>query len=207
MGREDLGQFRRGTDVEWDGVDPVLAEGEPGFSINANELRIGNGSTPWSELPNIGAGGGGAGSPLTIDGSYDLMLTAPDDTLPAAAIPFNSLPDDWVQEVDGTINTVGTTGGYHVINGVVIADMSAMGTSLAWVDISNGGPNPVRGGVTRTHADDTGILPFYNFTGLVLLNGSDWSLKVSLGVQTSLGSFTTIPLFGAIFSIEQVVTG
>lgn len=50
----NLIQFRRGSD--WTN-DPILASGEPGFDINNNILKIGNGTSSWSNLNAIGGGG------------------------------------------------------------------------------------------------------------------------------------------------------
>lgn len=43
-------RIRRGTSVEWATADPVLAEGEMGFETNTAKLKIGNGTTAWTEL-------------------------------------------------------------------------------------------------------------------------------------------------------------
>ncbi|WP_406245909.1 hypothetical protein ACI7YT_12775 [Microbacterium sp. M] len=61
MPRNDLIQYRRGTAAEWLAANPVLAAGEVGYAIDANEIRVGNGIQPWSSLESI-AGGGGTGA-------------------------------------------------------------------------------------------------------------------------------------------------
>lgn len=50
MSRNNLIQFRRGTDQEWLGIDPVLASGEPGYNTSNNTLKIGDGNTQWQHL-------------------------------------------------------------------------------------------------------------------------------------------------------------
>jgi hypothetical protein len=58
-------QLRRDTTANWNSVDPVLADGEPGYDIVTNELRIGNGSNTWSQLSaNTISGGGGGGTSI-----------------------------------------------------------------------------------------------------------------------------------------------
>lgn len=49
-------QLRRGTEAAWKKNNPVLATGEPGFVIDKNILKIGDGVTPWNDLkePNGG---------------------------------------------------------------------------------------------------------------------------------------------------------
>lgn len=46
-------QLRRGLDEQWRQVNPVLAEGEPGFTFDTGELRIGNGINPYTELEPV----------------------------------------------------------------------------------------------------------------------------------------------------------
>ncbi|WP_026946189.1 hyaluronate lyase N-terminal domain-containing protein [Algoriphagus marincola] len=49
-------QLRRDKAAFWAQADPVLAQGELAWSTDTGELKIGDGTTPWSELPNILAG-------------------------------------------------------------------------------------------------------------------------------------------------------
>lgn len=51
MPRDQLIQIRRDTNANWSTVNPVLAEGEPGYDISTGYLRIGNGASAFSELP------------------------------------------------------------------------------------------------------------------------------------------------------------
>ena len=46
-------KLRRGILADWERVNPVLAEGEPAWAIDAFILKVGNGSLRWSELPAI----------------------------------------------------------------------------------------------------------------------------------------------------------
>jgi len=52
-------QLRRDTTANWNSVDPVLADGEMGYDIVTNEIRIGDGSLQWSQLSGNIIGGGG----------------------------------------------------------------------------------------------------------------------------------------------------
>ena len=47
-------QLKRGTAEALSRVNPVLASGEPGFAIDENRLKIGDGVTAWNDLPYIG---------------------------------------------------------------------------------------------------------------------------------------------------------
>lgn len=46
-------QVKRGTAARWEELNPILNPGEPGFEIDTFKLKIGNGSTPWKELPYV----------------------------------------------------------------------------------------------------------------------------------------------------------
>lgn len=43
--------LRRGYEAAWQRNNPVLACGEPGFVIDRNRLKIGDGETAWNDLP------------------------------------------------------------------------------------------------------------------------------------------------------------
>jgi hypothetical protein len=44
-------KLRRDTEANWNNEDPTLASGEPGYETDTGKLKIGDGSTIWSELP------------------------------------------------------------------------------------------------------------------------------------------------------------
>lgn len=46
-------KLKRGTAARWAEVNPILAQGEPGFVYDKNQLKIGDGVTPWNDLPFI----------------------------------------------------------------------------------------------------------------------------------------------------------
>jgi hypothetical protein len=47
-------QLRRGYEEAWERNNPILACGEPGFVIDRNKIKIGNGIARWKELEYIG---------------------------------------------------------------------------------------------------------------------------------------------------------
>lgn len=51
--------LKRGTNEQWIKHNPVLRKGEPGFVIDRNILKIGDGVTNFLDLPKIGGEGGG----------------------------------------------------------------------------------------------------------------------------------------------------
>lgn len=67
-------QLRRGTEAAWKKNNPVLAAGEPGFVIDKNILKIGDGVTPWNDLkePNSDASNlSGTGSVYNAKTHYE----------------------------------------------------------------------------------------------------------------------------------------
>ena len=49
-------QFKRGDAEKWNELNPILAEGEPGFELDTDKFKIGNGINTWKELPYKGEG-------------------------------------------------------------------------------------------------------------------------------------------------------
>lgn len=47
-------QLRRGNAEVWERNNPILSRGEPGFEIDKNRFKIGDGITPWNELEYAG---------------------------------------------------------------------------------------------------------------------------------------------------------
>ena len=49
-------QFRRNNALTWQEKNPILAIGEPGFEINTNKLKIGDGISDWNTLDYVATG-------------------------------------------------------------------------------------------------------------------------------------------------------
>lgn len=47
-------KLRRGYAATWEKNNPILQAGEPGFVLDENRLKIGDGITAWNELPYLG---------------------------------------------------------------------------------------------------------------------------------------------------------
>lgn len=46
-------QIRRDISSNWNALDPILSAGEFGFELNTKKIKIGDGSTKWSDLKYI----------------------------------------------------------------------------------------------------------------------------------------------------------
>lgn len=47
-------QFKRGLHEAWERNNPVLAPGEPGWTLDSHILKIGDGITTWKDLKPFG---------------------------------------------------------------------------------------------------------------------------------------------------------
>ena len=47
-------KVRRGRAEDWMRVNPILQPGEPGCELDTHKLKLGDGTTPWNELPYVG---------------------------------------------------------------------------------------------------------------------------------------------------------
>lgn len=57
--------IRRGTAATATSNNPVLDDGEPGWEKDTRTFKIGDGETPWTELPGVtGSGGSGGDVPV-----------------------------------------------------------------------------------------------------------------------------------------------
>jgi hypothetical protein len=63
MSTEYTIRIRRDTSTRWAQVNPILANGEPGYERDTHRLKIGNGSTHWNDLPYFASGGIGPQGP------------------------------------------------------------------------------------------------------------------------------------------------
>jgi hypothetical protein len=126
-------QLRRDTTANWNNIDPVLADGEPGYDIVTNELRIGNGSNVWSELSaNTISGGGGTGNTL-VNGNYTVGLGANGNlTFPTGNLVI--IPDDPAGNVASIVSTdhplgILSTGANGAVASLWIEDYANVNTS------------------------------------------------------------------------------
>lgn len=59
MAEKNMGSvflLKRGQSSVWAQLNPVLRAGEPGYELDTQRLKIGNGTTTWNSLNYIGEG-------------------------------------------------------------------------------------------------------------------------------------------------------
>ena len=66
-------QLRRDTADNWDRVNPILEDGEPGLDITTNQVKYGDGANAWVDLPYASGGGGGDS---IVNGNYSVSVGA-----------------------------------------------------------------------------------------------------------------------------------
>ena len=80
-------QLRRGLESAWIKNNPILASGEPGFAIDKNAIKIGDGVTPWNELEYIEGGNNGVnGGVFSAETHHDFPSVGSADVIYKAEI-------------------------------------------------------------------------------------------------------------------------
>ena len=59
-------KFKRGQSTTWASLNPILAAGEPGYELDTHKLKIGDGVTPYNDLPYMNGEGSGSDVNLNI---------------------------------------------------------------------------------------------------------------------------------------------
>ena len=59
--------IRRGSKDQWESENTILLEGEPGWDLDQRRLKIGDGVTPWNDLPYYTTGDSEAPGTLIHD--------------------------------------------------------------------------------------------------------------------------------------------
>ena len=76
-------KLRRGMSADWTRVNPILEAGEPAFELDTLKLKIGNGLTPWNDLPYVAGEGSGLGDTIIIEGGIQTVVELPQEGDPA----------------------------------------------------------------------------------------------------------------------------
>lgn len=90
-------KLRRATLEQWTQKNPILVEGEPGYVLDTNQLKIGNGTSNWNELPyliNSDASVSPDGNSLTYNSKGNLIVCGFEDAT------INQVP---IKDENGTL--------------------------------------------------------------------------------------------------------
>jgi len=115
-------QLRRDTPTNWTTLNPILADGEPGFERITRRVKVGDGVTPWNDLPYQGSGGS--------DASFEFVQAQPADTWTInhnlGKFPSVTIVDTAGDEVEGNVN--------HISNTQVVLSFSAAFSGRAFLN-------------------------------------------------------------------------
>jgi hypothetical protein len=110
-------QLRSDTANNWTYVNPTLAQGEAGYETNTGNLKIGDGSTEWANLPYFaGSGGGGNGTPGGSNGTIQFNNNGSFDGNPNFIIDLANS----VLSVTGNVNA-----NYFIGDGSLLTNLPA----------------------------------------------------------------------------------
>ena len=176
-------QYRRDTAANWTSVNPVLAEGEPGYETDTGKFKVGTGSATWTALsyasgpagatgPTGAAGAtgatgatGAAGVGVPVGGTAGQVLSKIDAT------NYNT---QWITAGgSGTVTSIGGTG---TVNGLTLT-----GTVTTSGNLTLGG---TLSGIANTALTNSAIT----------INGTSTSLGGSISVGTVTGVTATSPV-------------
>ena len=98
-------KVRRGQSQVWADINPILADGEPGYELDTHRLKIGDGEKSWNELPYIG------GSSTEIPELQEYVTKEELESLVKAYIPSSEKENQIKVLNDGTmeINSLNIT--------------------------------------------------------------------------------------------------
>lgn len=98
-------KVRRGQSQVWADINPILADGEPGYELDTHRLKIGDGEKSWNELPYIG------GSSTEIPELQEYVTKEEIESLVKAYIPSSEKENQIKVLSDGTmeINSLNIT--------------------------------------------------------------------------------------------------
>lgn len=95
MPRDDLLQFRRGPSAQWSAANPVLLSGEVGYDTDLDQIRVGDGSLAWTDLPPLG---------LSILGLLNTFVRFVDQN--GAPLPLGAVTTIHVNTITGDIDDI-----------------------------------------------------------------------------------------------------
>lgn len=143
-------QWRSDTAANWTSANPTLAQGEAGFEVNTNKLKVGDGTTAWVSLPYYTAGDVNsvtASSPLASSGGSN-----PDISLSGTvAINHGGTGQVTASTAFNALSPITTTGDIILGTGVNTSSRLAIGanntvltsngTTASWASSAGGGAN------------------------------------------------------------------
>jgi Major tropism determinant N-terminal domain len=106
-------QLRRDTTANWNNVNPILADGEPGLDITTNQVKYGDGANAWANL-SYASGGSASTGDWTFTGSVANIASYGNSKIDGNGIgglmlindntiSINSIGSNWLFQSNGNL--------------------------------------------------------------------------------------------------------
>ena len=138
-------QLRRGNADYWEAhYEAVLLAGEPGYNSTTNQIKIGDGQTPWQYLSYVNVAGtpGAVTTPTTLVVAKILTATAKVNTLITLQVaPSPSLIPDQIVLFSNAISATGsgTGSGNNLVIGTIYYIIGTPSPTTINVSLTRGG--------------------------------------------------------------------
>ena len=175
-------QFRRGQAGHFAIHNPILASGEPAFTMDTQVMKVGNGADRWNDLPVFSSGvSDAAGATFAQLATVSGML----DIASGIAVYSSGQQSLDVSKINAVSGIASTASGISIFASgqtiLLTASSGALNTSVGLLEVSSGNLNTSSGLLNTS----VGVLE----TNSGLLNTSVGLLEVASGaLNTSLGT-------------------
>lgn len=183
-------KLRRGTMAEWDAKNPILSDGEPGFAIDKNILRIGDGVTAWKDLEDINGSNSAVLEVLKIydDGNTSTIVNGQTYNTPSEAIAAASPGDEVVVQNSLGNETVSVAKEITInLSNTVTVNNNASPMTIAAsgkATLKNGGLECNKNGEPALTVNGEAILDSCNLSRTVDEKGNTYYTGVNHGKMT-----------------------
>jgi hypothetical protein len=158
-------QVRRDSSNNWTSTNPILSQGEPGYEIDTNKIKYGDGISTWNVLTYTAGAGGGATGPQGATGiTGDTGATGPQGATGATGVQGQ-------EGSTGATGTIGPTGATGVTGATGQTGLTGSVGSTG-IDGATGATGPV-GSTGATGA--TGLQGNHGSTGATGVTGNTGS--------------------------------
>lgn len=212
-------QFRRGTTQKWaaaDAINSKLASGQPGYDKDKHKLKVGDGTSKWSELPYAS----GLFEQEVLDSESNAKARLISDPKEAAVITYGTAAPNadtvgklYLQQSNADhIVESGTTDGwiYQIYNSGI---MKCFGTFKVQLDVTDSiegtGLYCDNGSFKKTYPKTFTSVPAETAT-VHSTSGIAWVANKSTNTETSSGTYTIVSptsINNAEYSISIHVEG
>ena len=178
-------QVRRDLSTTWAYTNPILSQGEPGYEIDTNKIKYGDGSSHWNDLPYTTGSGSGATGATGITGDVGATgATGVRGSTGATGVgatgatgPQGPTGNDGPVGATGSTGPIGTTGATGVTGSTGATGIQGItGNTGSTGPIGTTGATGVEGSTGSTGpVGTTGATGVYGSTGATGIEGATGS--------------------------------